>query len=610
MKLSFAVVLGLALIPLLSDPAMARTVAPTESLVNSENQRMTQVRESYPAFFAKAYARYPQIPAGVLEALAYTKTRWNPIVPSTDVDADSAHMRPAFGVMALFDGAAPFVNQVEQAAKLTGLTPAQIKFDTESNIIAAASLLARDLGASKSALTLEQSASALRNAMGLRTNAKSTINTHLEDSFAYSVFNALDRGHDDHGIRFKAREVAFEKIFSAGTLATQKAAFVRLDVSKDRVETSEFVIAPISETLESKASVSKSTDYGPALYRQSPNVYTRSGNPTHVTIHQMEGYYAGSIATFLEVGGVSAHYLIRDSDGQVTQMLRESSEGAHVKSHNDYTIGIEQEGFRGQSNWYSDATYREVIAITKNICARWSIPCASVYRGTATDSEIIQATTLRIKGHQHFPDQFGSRTDPGRFFNWTRFANGINASSAFQGIMDSFETNEGRFADEPALSGSTTGIASSSSAERNNARVRSGGGTWSEQVALVDNTASSAAWNVRFLSGGGNPANNPKLQKAGGRIGFWAFTAAPGVSLAMGIDDADGTEKSIAKSLPANTWTFVEWKLDDQTQWDPWVNGDGIISATQVTLDAIWFTRAQNASTVYIYIDDVQFKTQ
>jgi N-acetyl-anhydromuramyl-L-alanine amidase AmpD len=581
-----------------------------EQRTQIENARMADIRVGYPSMFAKAYARYPQIPAGTLEAIAYTKTRWNPVVPDAQLDADSAHMGPVYGIMGLGVGLAPFVDQVGEAAALTGFSVDQIKFDTQTNIIAAASLIARDLGVGSSSKSLEQSAHAIRRAMGLNARSKSSIDQHLQDSFAFSVLSVLDRGQDDHGVRIKAREVAFEKVFSAGTLATQKAAFVRLNVAKDRVETSEFLIEPISETIQSKANVSKSTDYGPALFQQSPNESARSANPTHVTIHQMEGYYAGSIATFLQVGGVSAHYLIRDSDGQVTQMVRESRKGAHVKSHNDYSIGIEQEGFRGQSNWYSNATYREVIAITRNICARWAIPCSSVYRGTATDSEIIQATSLRIKGHQHFPDQFGTRTDPGRFFSWTRFADGINASSAFQGVMDSFETNEGRFADEPAISGSTTGISSASIAERNSARVRSGGGSWSEQIGLVDNTATSANWNVRFLSGGGNPANNVKLQKAGGRLGFWAFTAAPGVSLAMGVDDSDGTERSIAKTLPGNVWTFVEWKLDDQTQWDAWVGGDGIITASQVTLDAIWFSRSQNANPVYIYIDDVQFKIQ
>jgi N-acetyl-anhydromuramyl-L-alanine amidase AmpD len=382
-----------------------------------------------------------------------------------------------------------------------------------------------------------------------------------------------------------------------------------LDVSQDKIETSAFKIDPISETLIDNAPVAKSTDYGPALYVQSPNDNARTGGaPTHITIHQMEGYYDGSIATFLVPGGASAHYLIRDSDGQVTQMVRESRRGVHVYANNDYALGIEQEGFRGQSGWYSNATYREVIALTKNMCVRWSIPCTSVYRGAASDSENIQAFGMRIKGHQHFPDQAGQRTDPGRFFSWTRFADGIAGTTPSAGVLDSFESGEGRFADTPTASGSTVGISSASTAERNNARVKNG--SWSEQIKLVDNTVSSASYQVRFLSGGGNPASNAKLQKAGGRLGFWAYTAAPGVSLQMAVDDSDGTERSTAKTLPTGVWTFVEWKLDDGAQWDAWVGGNGTITAAQVTLDSIWFLRAQNTTEIFIYIDDVQFKVQ
>lgn len=492
---------------------------------------------------------------------------------------------------------------------------AQLKTDTQANILGAAALLARDIslshGSAKNAPAVEQIGAALRGSLGLAAMSRTEIGAHLQDSLTYSVLQTLSQGVDDHGVRIQARPVALEQVLSVEALAVQKARFVSLDLSKGRVETKAFVIDPISETLSQKsASLAKSTDYAPALYKQSPNEEARPANPTHITIHQMEGYYAGSIATFMQSGGVSAHYLIRDSDGQVTQMVREARTGYHVKGNNAYTLGIEQEGFRGQSGWYNAPTYREVIAITKNMCARWGIPCSSVYRGTATDTENIQATSLRIKGHQHYPGQAGTRTDPGRFFSWTRFADGIGGVTPNPGVLDSFESGEGRFADTPSASGSTIGISANSTAERNSARVRPGSGSWSEQIGLVDNTSSSANWEVRFLSGGGNPAENAKLQKAGGRLGFWAYTAAPGVTLAMAVDDSDGTERSISRALPANTWTFVEWKLDDGAEWDAWVGGNGFITASQVTLDAIWFFRAQNANPVYIYIDDVQFKVQ
>jgi N-acetyl-anhydromuramyl-L-alanine amidase AmpD len=603
----------------LSNPAFAAKPSNLQStnvdaLVAAQNAAMAKERKQYVTYFQAAYQRYPQIPSGVLESVAYVRTRWNHVVPDVSdasLHADHGHMAPAYGVMALFAGTAGFQNQVDQAAMLLGVSPYDVKTDASTNIMGAAALLARDIDKlGKTRPAPEEIAGILANTLGTASVKSSRIDKHIAESYAYDVLHILDQGADDHGIRIKARPIEFEKAFSLSTLATQKASFVRLDVSMDRIETADYAIDPISETLVGRSTaLAKSTDYGPALYQQSPNENARTANPTHVTIHQMEGFYAGSIATFLQVGGVAAHYLIRNSDGQVTQMVRESRAGAHVFRNNNYTIGIEQEGFKGQSNWYSDANYREVIAITKNICARWSIPCSSVYRGTATDTENIQATSLRIKGHQHFPDQGGNRSDPGRFFNWTRFADGISGTST-PGVLDGFESSEGRFASDPTASGSTVGISTSSTAERNDVRVRPGSGTWSEQIGLIDSTATSADWDVRFLSGGGAPAQNASLQKAGGRLGFWAFTAAPGVSVQMAVDDSDGTERSIAKTLSANTWTFFEWKLDDQAEWDAWVGGNGTITAASVTLDSIWFKRVQNDNPVYIYFDDVSFRVQ
>lgn len=604
-----------------SEPAQAaatgaqtqQRVTNVDALVAAENARMTQERKRYIGYFQSAYQRYPEIPGGILESIAYVKTRWNHVVPDhadMAISKDHGHMMPAYGVMALFAGDGGFQNQVDQAAMLLGVSTHDVKNDPATNIMGMAALLARDIqAAGKSNPTPEEIVGVLARSLGAPQAKESRIAKHIGEGFAYDILQALDQGADDHGVIFKARPIAFEKAFSADTLATQKASFVRLDVTKDRIETDAFAIDPISETLISRsAAAPKSTDYGPALYQQSPNENARTANPTHVTIHQMEGYYAGSISTFLISGGVSAHYLIRNSDGQVTQMVRESRAGAHVFRNNNYTIGIEQEGFKGQSNWYSNANYREVIAITKSICARWSIPCSSVYRGTATDTENIQATSLRIKGHQHFPDQGGNRSDPGRFFSWTRFADGIGGSNPPAGTLDNFESGEGHFASAPTASGSTVGIATASTAERNDQRVHTG--TWSQQIGLIDSTATSANWEVRFLSGGGTPAQNQSLQKSGGRLGFWAYTAAPGVTVQMAVDDSDGSERSIAKSLPVNAWTYFEWKLDLSADWEPWVNGNGTITAANVTLDSIWFKRAQNANPVYIYIDDVSFKVQ
>ena len=127
-------------------------------------------------------------------------------------------------------------------------------------------------------------------------------------------------------------------------------------------------------------------------------------------------------------------------------------------------------------------------------------------------------------------------------------------------------------------------------------------------MKLVDNPNTSAAWAVRLLSGGGSPGSNTALTRANGKIGFWVYSGGTGMSAALGIDDSDGTERSIARTIPANTWTYLEWNLADASQWNAWVGGNGAITASSVTLDAIWFYRAQTAYNVLVYIDDVQIR--
>src|SRR5690606_17199922 len=122
----------------------------------------------------------------------------------------------------------------------------------------------------------------------------------------------------------------------------------------------------------------------------------------------------------------------------------------------------------------------------------------------------------------------------------------------------------------------------------------------------VDNASSSASWSVRLLSGGGSPSANTSLSRANGRVGFWVYAGGTGVTAALGVDDSDGTERSIARSIPANTWTFLEWRLDDAAQWNAWVGGNGAITASTVTLDAVWLQRAQTSYNVYVYLDDLR----
>lgn len=172
-------------------------------------------------------------------------------------------------------------------------------------------------------------------------------------------------------------------------------------------------------------------------------------------------------------------------------------------------------------------------------------------------------------------------------------------------VLDDFETGVGHFRSAPTASGSTSGVATSSTATQDCGVRRNG--SCSLRVLLKDDTAASGDWSVRLLSGGGTPASNVELRRAGGRVGVWVFSGGSGMSVGLSVDDSDGTERSTTRSVPANAWTYLEWALDDPAAWNAWVGGDGDLNAATVRLDAVWLYRAQTSFDVNLYLDDVRF---
>ncbi|ALN82568.1 N-acetylmuramoyl-L-alanine amidase [Lysobacter antibioticus] len=599
--------------PAPEDHALAQRLQIEESLARVD-------RAVYADYFRQAYARYPAIPAGTLESVAYVMSRWQHLQPSAaQYGEQHQHMPRSYGVMGLYRGEG-FADQVGEGARLLGVPAARVQRDPLSNILAAAALLDRELRAdgigAKAAPeatrpALERYAGFARGGNAL---ARSAIQDHARASFAFDVLLAQDKGVNDRGIVVPARAVAWERAFDARKLVQLRAPFVRLDVANDRVETpglksGGYAIDPLSETLTAPSLDSadtKSTDYGPALWVASPYHSTRNSYDS-VTIHTMQGYYAGSISWFQNNPySVSAHYLVRSSDGQITQMVREDRASHHVGIHNKTTLGIEHEGFINNASWYTSAMYNASAALTRHFCARYSaISCASAFRGPAGSGINVLPTSVKVKGHQHYSGQ--DHTDPGINWDWARYYNLLNPGSGTGTVIDSFESTVGHFDTGPAYSGSTTGIAATSLGERNCATRKNG--ECSLRVLLKDDTASASDWAVRLLSASGTPASNAALTRGNGKVGFWVYTGATGMSAALGIDDSDGTERSVSRAIPAGTWTYLEWRLDDAAQWDAWVgNANGAITGSTVKLDAIWLYRDQTSYDVNLYLDDVQVK--
>ena len=596
--------------------------ATLQAALNEEEVRMRAQRANFGRFFANAYAHYPRIPRGTLEAIAYTQSRWDNLNPDAR-GANTGHqdMPRAWGLMGLYHGEG-FADQVALAADLLQRPAGEVMTNPAVNVLAAAALLDRELPASP-VEEIATIADALERYAGFPAEQGSVL-SYARASFAFDVLLALDRGINDRGILVPERAVKWELAFEPDMLVKLDAPFLRLDVQGDTIETADYRVDPITEQLERKSAPAEgaaspsieggigvlSTDYAPAIWLASPNYSSRGGSAVReAVIHTTEGTYAGAISWLRNPASqASAHYVVRSSDGQITQLVRESDKAWHARSHNPFSLGIEHEAFVGNSSWYTAAMYNASSGIVRMFCARYAgITCSSAYKGASSSGHMVLDDSVDIKGHQHLSDN--DHNDPGIYWNWARYYDLINPGSAGgtgTKILDTFESTVGHFVTSPAYSGSTVGVATTSSAARD-CSIRKIG-SCSLRVELIDNAASSANWAVRLLSGSGTPGSNVQLAR-NGRVGFWVFAAGTGMQVGVGIDDSDGTERSISRSLPANTWTYVEWSLSDAAQWSAWAgNSNGAITAGNVTLDAIWLYHANTAFTVNTYIDDVQIR--
>lgn len=138
----------------------------------------------------------------------------------------------------------------------------------------------------------------------------------------------------------------------------------------------------------------------------------RSRAIDRIVIHTTEGSYDGAISWFRSANNpykTSAHYVVRDRDGHITQMVRERDTAYHVGEFNPRSIGIEHEGFAGRGG-FSDAMYRASARLVRDICLRRGIPMTRTY----------------IVSHAELP---GTHWDPGPHWNWTRFMDLVRSGS-------------------------------------------------------------------------------------------------------------------------------------------------------------------------------------
>ena len=368
----------------------------------------TKELQNYNAVFDAAYQDYPDIPQGMLEAISFTNTHCHHLADANYFHDGPDAMPRAYGLMGLVkDGKGYFRENLHMVSELSGISESEILERPEKNVLAYAKAFER-LANERNAKEIKGYLSVIQQLSELPIGEEKDI--YPMQSMLYSVCLFLN---DEK----KAEQFGFQKY----------------DINLKAVFAEHYDMLTASEL-----GISRSPDYPPAIWDPAPecNWEPRTKEVSAVVIHYTEGSYAGCISWFKNCDAeVSAHYVIRSVDGQVTQMVREKDKAWHARSANGYTIGIEHEAYGNIWEFFTEAMYQSSANLVRSICSRYdTIKGYRTHDRDTLDNGFClnnglynlggEGACIQIRGHQHYPDQ--SHTDPGPYWDWNYYYKLIN----------------------------------------------------------------------------------------------------------------------------------------------------------------------------------------
>ena len=364
--------------------------------------------QKYKSAFETAYEACPDIPRGLLEAISFTNTHCNHLTDDNYFNDGPEAMPRAYGLMGLVkDGKNYFRENLHIVSELSGISEMEILGSPEKNVLAYAMAFDR-LAKEGKAIEIKGYLSVVQQLSELPIGEEKDV--YPMQSMLYSVCSFLNDAK-------KAEQYGFPK-FDLNLKAVFGGYY-------------DMLTAP-------KLGVTRSPDYPPAIWDPAPecNWEPRTKDVSAVVIHYTEGSYAGCISWFKNCdASVSAHYVIRSVDGQITQMVLEKDKAWHARTANGYTIGIEHEAYGNVWEFFTEEMYRSSADLVRSICSRYeTIDNRRTHDRDTLDNGVCvnnglynlggEGACVAIKGHQHYPDQ--SHTDPGPYWDWNYYYKLIN----------------------------------------------------------------------------------------------------------------------------------------------------------------------------------------
>ncbi len=365
----------------------------------------------YKAAFEAAYEACPDIPRGLLEAISFTNTHCYHLTDANYFHDGPDAMPRAYGLMGLVkDGKGYFRENLHLVAELSGIKEAEILESPEQNVLAYAKAFNR-LAKESKATEIKGYLTVVQQLSELPIGEEKDV--YPMQSMLYSVCLFLNDETKAEQFGFQKHEIDLKAVFA---------------------EHYDMLQAP-------ELNFFREPDYPRAIWDPAPECnYSERDRPVSaVVIHYTEGSYAGCISWFKNCDAqVSAHYVIRSSDGQVTQMVREADKAWHARTANPYTIGIEHEAYGNIWSFFTEEMYQSSADLVRNICSRYDVINGhrTFYRDTLDNGTCLnygvhdlggETACTKIRGHQHYPDQ--THTDPGPYWDWNYYYKLINEST-------------------------------------------------------------------------------------------------------------------------------------------------------------------------------------
>jgi N-acetyl-anhydromuramyl-L-alanine amidase AmpD len=301
---------------------------------------------------------------------------------------------------------------LDDAANLLHTSPETLKNDDQQNIRGAAAVLAQ-YAKQNNGGQLPGSTGEWYDAVAAYSGAEETDSAA---EFADEVYKTVESGEartttEGQNLNLSATQNPApqrERVNRLGLKRTPKPA---QDTQCPRDLNCRFVPAGYA------ANSADPADYGNYDHSNRPN----DMKINTIVIHDTEGSYQSAIDHFQDTTSyVSCHYVIRSSDGAITQMVRNEDVAwcAGDWYDNMHSINIEHEGIAAEgAAWYTEAMYQSSAKLVRYLARQYDIPLDRQH----------------IVGHDNEPTISPSRLagqhwDPGPYWDWEHYMDLLNAS--------------------------------------------------------------------------------------------------------------------------------------------------------------------------------------